>query len=159
MGNRVASTNPQLAVEYYKVAVKNGYDTEGVRVQLGQLLRGLRRYNESIEQFLIVIRRDKDSLRAHLGLAYTFINSGQYEKALQEFGEVKRLDYDSYESGLFANYIAQCLDALSRYEEALEEYEAALRCHCYGESVDKTIRARILELREKLSSPFNPFDQ
>lgn len=151
MGNGSARTDPQRAISHYQEAIKNGYDTNDLRVEMGRLLRSVGRLQEAAEQFRVVIRRDADNLRAHLGLAYTSGSIGQHEEALKEFGEVKRLDPRSYGEGIFAPDVAQSLDALGRYKEALAEYEAALRCRCHGESADENFKRRVQAIKEKLS--------
>lgn len=151
LGNKSADRDPEQAIKYYRMAIKKGVDTDNLRIELGIQLRMLRRYDEASEQFRVAIKRNGGSMRAHLGLAYTLLYSKNYEEALVEFGHVKRLDPDSYRTGLLSDYIAESLDALGRYEEALTEYQLALQCNCKEQSVNDRIAKRIGEIKGMLN--------
>jgi len=150
MGNKSADRDPEQAVAYYRMAIEKGYDTNHLRVEMGILLRSLKRYEESSEQFRVAIKRNENDGRAHLSYAYTLMAGGNYEEALKEWEAVKRRNPDDYASGIMSDYIAQCFDALGKYEEALKEYEAALRC-CGTEEEQNKIKKRVQEIKELLN--------
>jgi tetratricopeptide (TPR) repeat protein len=149
-GNRNSYSNPELAVEQYKKAIAEGYDTVELRLSLGKVLQILKRPEEAFEQYRAAIQMDGENSRPHFALALALLNSERYEEALREFEIVKELDAEDYKLGLFSDHIAKCLDYLGRYEDALEEYDAALRCGCSGETEEALLKRRIAELKALL---------
>jgi tetratricopeptide (TPR) repeat protein len=143
LGNGNSARNPERAVEYYKTAVENGYDTLELRLSMGILLRILERYEESAKQLRIAIQMDESDSRPHLSLAYTFVLSGRREDAIKEFEILKEVATEDYNDGIFSLDIGDCLYELGRYEEALKEYRAVLRCNCYEDADADRVRVRI----------------
>lgn len=153
MGNRNSDVNPERAVEQYETALKKGYDTVELRLRLGGMLRLLKRPEEAFQQYRAAIRIDAQSMRPHLALAHALLDAGRYEEALGEFEVLKKLSPEEYKLGMFADDMGKSLDALERYEEALKEYEASLRCGCNGELKDDSVRRRIEEIKILLKRP------
>lgn len=153
MGNRNSDINPERAAEQYKTALKKGYDTVELRLRLGRLLRLLKRPEEAFEHYRAATRIDAEDMRPHLSLAHALLDARRYEEALGEFEFVKKLSPEEYKLGMFSDDIGKSLDALERYEEALKEYEASLRCGCNGELKDDLVRRRIEEIKIIINLP------
>lgn len=152
LGNGNAFRRPEQAVEYYKTAIEKGFDTLDLRLEMGNLLRFLKRYDEAVEQLRIAIEMDERDMGPHLSLAYTFLFSGCYEDALKEFDIVKVLDPEDYNDGILSIYIGDCLYEVGRYEEALKEYRAVLRCDCYEDEDANRAKERVDEIERKLKA-------
>jgi len=150
-GNRNFYSNPERAVEHYKTAIAEGYDTVELRMKMGELLRLLERPGEAFEHYRAAIQMDGRGARPHFGLARALMEGGRYEEALEEFEIVKRLQPGDYQLGTYSDYIGKCLDSLGRYDEALKEYEAALRCRCSGETKEDLMKQRIKEIKAILN--------
>lgn len=143
LGNGNSFRKPERAVEYYRTAIENGYDTADLRVELGKLLYRLERYEESAEHYRAAVEMDGKDVRARLGLAYGLLARGRHQEALEEFEVLKAIAPEDYRAGILSSHIGACLEAVGRYEEALKEYEAALRCDCHDAADEERIRSRV----------------
>jgi tetratricopeptide (TPR) repeat protein len=154
-GNGNSYRHPDQAIEYYKLAVENGFDTVDLRIEMGILLRQLKRYEESAEQLRVAVQMDECDVRAHLSLAYTLLAGGAHADALKEFELLKDLDRRDYEDGLLSIYLGDCLYELGRYGEALKEYRRVLSCDCYEDTDADRAKARVQEIERKLKNSSN----
>lgn len=151
-GNGISDTDPERAVEQYKLAVEKGYDTVELRMKMGNILRTLQRPEEAIVQYRVAIGLDERSVRPHIALAHALLDHGQHGEALKEFEIIKTLAPEDFMLGIFSDEVATCLDALGRYEEALEAYQTAIRCNCNADPRDELIKKRIEEIKRLLAN-------
>jgi len=139
----------EAAVQEYKLAIANGYDTNWVRTELGRILaRYPGRHEEAIDEFRIAIERDKNDWRAHWSLSESLLQTKRYDEALKELQMAKSLDAEGRSNGFYDYYTAKALDGLDRYDEALQDYEAFLK---RAESVEPN-SPRVRELRARLKA-------
>jgi tetratricopeptide (TPR) repeat protein len=116
------------AVQEYKLAIANGYDTNWLRTELGRVLaRYLHRHEEAIEQYRFAIQRDKNEWRAHSLLSDSLLETKQYDEALKELQISKQLDAQGRSNGFYDYYTAKAFDGLGRYDEAVKDYQAFLK--------------------------------
>jgi len=81
------------------------------------------RYQEAIAEFHIALGKNPDHVRAHHGLAVTYLQMGQTDEAVTEFSAALGLD------PTFAIAYADrgvAYDRMGRHEEALRDYRKAL---------------------------------
>jgi len=143
------------AVQEYKLAIANGYDTNWLRTELGRVLaRYLHRDEEAVEEFRVAIQRDKNDWRAHWLLSESLLETKKYDEALQELQVAKQLDAEGRSNGFYDYYTAEAFDGLGRYDEALKDYQAFLK---RAEKVEpnsprvREVRARVKILKGKSS--------
>jgi tetratricopeptide (TPR) repeat protein len=143
------------ALKEYNLALQAGYDTADLRVELGLLLGDqLKRYPEACEQLRVAAEREPTNLRAHSGLGTFLLLDGRYEEALAELTIADKLDRDSRSYPYYSYEKAKALDALQRYQEALDEYNRFLTV--YGnlnddpEVIDSKERVRAITEQLKL---------
>lgn len=141
------------AVQEYKLAIANGYDTNWVRTELGRVLaRYLGRHEEAIDEFRVAIQRDKNDWRAHWSLSESLLQTKQYDEALKELQTAKSLDAEGRSNGFYDYYTAKALDGLGRYKEAVQDCEAFLK---RAERVEpnsprvREVKARLEALKNK----------
>lgn len=147
--NLKQALEPEEALKEYHLAIENGYDTVELRIQLGTLLAGqLKRHEEAVEQLQIAARRDEGNWRAHWPLAQSLLATKQYDEALKEIEIADSLDPEGHADGFYTLYRARALDGLTRYAEALREYQSFLE-H-YREIIPKD--ADVVEARQRVKA-------
>ena len=106
----------EKAIEYYKLADKNGLNDIKHHVSIAQSLRALRRYKESINELDFVIQYEKETntIAQHMK-AEILLECGKHEEALKIF---EFLTVQEYNTGV-------CLAGLQQYKKALEYFDKA----------------------------------
>lgn len=147
---RILSIKGELenAINEYKKLIEQGCDTSGSRINFGLALAEAGRWDEAVEQYRIIVKRDPKDWAAHWTLAQTLIlELGQYEEGLKEVKAARELD-DMGDVGYnYDFFIGKALDGLRRYEEAVTYYDIYIK----AQSKVWKNEPRLIEAKERVS--------
>lgn len=105
-------------------AVNEGADSANDYVNLGMTSIALNDNEKALEYFNKAVAADKKSSTAHKGLAIAYLNTGNYDKVVEEIalvleyadGKVTDLEKDAL------NYRAKAECMLGKYDDAIKTY-------------------------------------
>jgi lipoprotein NlpI len=93
-------------------------------VNLGNVLRDQKKYDESIATLEQAIALAPDRANAHLNLGTVLRDAGRFDEAVERMRRAVELDPNVAEAH---NNLGTVLQSLARFDEAASEYEEALR--------------------------------
>jgi tetratricopeptide (TPR) repeat protein len=131
--NNFESGNYEKAAECYKSAIAANPNRADYYIDYGMTLIGLGKYQDALDQFdhaymdkdmLIVKQNNKRILRGK-GIAYYHMLQG--EKAIEQFKLALKIDELSYLDMDILYYMADSLQTIGSYEEAIKTYTDILK--------------------------------
>jgi len=112
----------EKALPYLKQARVLGNESDRLSRELANTYLNLRRFDEAIPNYELILQRNPDDVEAHSGLAYIYAQQGRLDEAIAENQMVLQLipnDYDSLKN------LAILYQQRSQWREALEAAQQA----------------------------------
>lgn len=140
LGNALAATRPQEAIELYRRALEVRPQYHDVHANLGVALGIVGRTDESIAELREAVRLQPNSSSARYSLGSTLVQAGHTDEGIAQLREVVRLKPDA---DRIRNNLGVMLFTAGRYREAIVEFEKALELKPdFAEARDNLNRAR-----------------
>ena len=112
---------------------------------MGFTYNGLKRYEEAMEQFILVVQKNPSYSNAYFNMGDILRNLKRDEEAIKQYKLA--IQYDPSNSNVYNN-LGISLGNLNRYEEAIEQYKLAIQ-HDPSDSTSYNNMGRILRILKR----------